>query len=120
MHVDADVGIRNAHVWTLLRFLAEIVGDGILHAVCHELAMTEILGENDRIHQESHVFVHVGFPVHFFHLLIDFVSIVCLELLDGHEDFHRGAKAEIGAIEHFLIACERHHTVANHNVVSTE
>ena len=120
MDIDPDVGVADADIRPLVPFLAEPVGNGVLHAVCHELGVAEVVGEDDGIDEKRLLHVHIVFPVHLPHHLIHLIGIGGFELLDGFEHFHGRTKAEIRPVKHFLISCERHHAVADLNVVGPQ
>ena len=48
--VQQHIGLVDAHVGALARLLAEVIHDGVLHAVGYELAVAELFAEHDSIH----------------------------------------------------------------------
>ena len=82
--------------------------------------MAEILTEDDRIDQERALHVHILLPVYLLGFLIHLIGIFRLKLFDGFQHLHGSACAEICLVEHFLVACERHHSPTNLDVVGTQ
>ena len=120
VHVELDVGVGDADVGALARFLAEIVDDGILHLVGHKLRVAEFLRINHRVDRERRVDVQIIAPVDGSHGVVDVVGIFGREMFDGFEDTHGSAQAEVSAVHHFLVTAERHHAAADLHIVGAE
>ena len=112
MDVQAHVRIAHADVRTVARFLAELVDDGVLHLICHEFRVAELLGEYDGIDGKGLVQRQVFRPVDVLHTFVHVVCRQCLEVLDGFQNTDGGMQLEISAIHHLLIACKGHHSAS--------
>ena len=83
MDVQAYVGIGNTDIRALPRFLAELVHDGVLYLVSHELRVTELIGKDHRVYGKGLVQVQILCPVNVFYTVVNVVGRQCLEVLDG-------------------------------------
>jgi hypothetical protein len=83
MDVQAYVWIGNAYIRALTHFLAELVYDGILHLVSHELRVTELIRKYYRVHGKCLIQVQIFGPVYGFYSFVNVVGRQCLEVLDG-------------------------------------
>ena len=82
MDVQAYIGIGNTDIRTLARLLAELVYDGILHLVSHELRVAELVGEDHRVHGKGFVQIQILCPVNGLYSFVNIVGRQCLEVLD--------------------------------------
>ena len=98
MDVQPDVGVGDTDVRPLSRLLAELVNNGILHLVGHELRMPELVREDDRVDGKGLVDRQIAGPVNILHTLVDVVGRQRLEVLDGFEDADGGVQLEVGTV----------------------
>ena len=82
--------------------------------------MAEVVAEDDGIDKERVLHVHVLFPVNLLYNFVHFVGVCCLEFLDWLQNLHGCSCTEVGFIEHFLVAGERHHASAYFHIVGTQ
>ena len=120
MYVEFDVGVRDADVGPFTRGFAEVVHDGVLHLVGHELGVAEFRGIDHGVHGEGCIEVEVLFPVDGPHGGVDVVGVGRAEVLDGFEYAYGRAQAEVGPVHHFLVSGEGNHTFADLDVVCAE
>ena len=120
VQVYPDAGVADAHVRTVARLLAPVVGYGILHSVSSKLRVAEVVREYHSIHEERSVHVHIFLPVDFLCLLIHLVGIVCLEHRNRFQHSDGSAQTEVCPIEHLLVACKTHHSVSYLYVVASK
>ena len=83
MNVQPQVRIGHRNIRTATHPLAELVDDGILHLVAHELRVAELLREHNGIDGKRLVLADVLRPVDFSDFLIDVVRTLGLEVTDG-------------------------------------
>ena len=120
VYVETDVGVGDADVGALALRLAEIVDDGVLHLIGHELGVAELLRVDHGVDGERGFQVEIAAPIDRLHGLIDVVGIFRLEVLDGFQDAHGRAQTEVGPVHHLAVAAERHHAAANLYIVGTQ
>ena len=120
MYIQADVGVGDADVWSLSRFLAELVNNSVLHLVRHELGVAELFREHYGIYGERLVVVEIFGPIHLLNLLIHIIGRLSLEMRDGFQNPDCRVQLEIGAIHQFLVSSKRHHTASYLHVVGTQ
>ena len=96
-NVDVQQYIRivDAYRWAFACLVAEVVHDGILHLVCHELGVAEFIGEYHSIDGKALGVVQVLFPSDGLYIVVHFVGSVSLKMFDGFEDTDSGAQAEV-------------------------
>ena len=82
--------------------------------------MPEFLRVDNGIDRKGGVEVQVLAPVNAADGCVDIIGVGSLEVLDGLEYAHGGAKAEIGAVHHFLVAAEGYHAASYLDIVGTE
>ena len=109
MDMQSQVGIGHRDARPLACSLTQLIYDGILHLVAHELRVTEILGEHDRIHGKRFVVAQILAPVNLLDFLIDLVGAMSFEMGDRLQDFNGRMQLEVGTIHQFLVASKRHH-----------
>ena len=120
VYVQTDVGVGNTDIRSHVGALTELVHNGVLHLVSHELRMAELLGEHHRVDGKSLAYVEVLAPVNGAHLVVHVVGTLSLELADGLEDAYGGMQLHVGAIHHFLVTRERHHASSYLYVVGSQ
>ena len=100
--------------------LHPIVHDGIFHAVGDELRMTEKIGIDGGINEETGFGSHVLCPVQLLDLCVDVICGLCLEGGNRHEYARSSTQTEIGGIEHAQVACERDSTALYLHIVGAQ
>ena len=120
MDVQPQVGIGHRDVGTNAGLLAELVHDGVLHLIGHELRVTEILREHHGVDGKCLLLVQIVRPVDGFYLVVDIVGAACLEMLDGLQDSDGCMQLEVGAVHQFLVAGERHHAASYFHIVCSQ
>ena len=118
--VEQHVGLVDAYAGTLARLLAEVVHDGILHLVGHELGMAELLAEDGGFYGKGFVRVQILFPTDGFYLFVDLVGVFGLEVLDGFQDSDGCAQAEVRFVHHLFVTAEGDHATAYLDVVGSQ
>ena len=118
--VQADVGVGHRDVRTVARMFAELVDDGILHLIGHELGVAELLGEYHRVYGESLAVVEVFRPFHLHHLVVHVVGTTGFEVDNGFQNADSSVELEIGTVHQFFVACKRHHSTANLHVFGSQ
>ena len=121
MYIHTKIWVADNHIRAVTsRLLTPVVGNGILHTVCHKLRVSEVLAEDDRVHQERALHVHVFLPVNLLGCFIHLIGILCLKLLDGFQYLHGCTCTEVCLVEHLLVTRESHHSPTNLNVVGAQ
>ena len=82
VYVQTNVRVRNADVGAGAGALTELVGNGILHLVCHKLAVAELIGEHHAVHGKGRLRRQILAPVHSLHGFVHVVGRACLEVLN--------------------------------------
>ena len=98
---------------------AEIIHDGILHFVGNKFGVTEFIGENNCIYRKTLGIVQIVFPIDGLNVVVDFIRVVCLEMLDRFQDADSCSQAEICLIHHGLVARKSNHTIADFNIAGS-
>src|SRR5574344_1145929 len=106
VHIEAEVRVADTHIGAVTRLFAPIVRYSVFHTVCHKLRVAEVIAEDNRVHKNRVLHVHILRPVYLLHYLIHLIGISCLKLLDGLEHLDGCASAEVCLIEHLLVASE--------------
>ena len=70
VHIESDVRVGHADIGSFARFLPELVDDGILHLIGHELGVFELLGEDHGVDSKGLVKTQVLGPVDSLHLVV--------------------------------------------------
>ena len=120
MDIEFQIGIGDADIGALSRFLTEIIHYSVLNLVCNKLGMPEFLRINYRIDRERRVKVQIILPFHTLNGIINGISIRCLEILNRFQYSDSRSQAEIGTIEQFLVARERNHTMSYLDIIPSE
>ena len=120
VHVEAYVGVGHADVGAAACALAELVNNGVFHLVADKLGVAELLGEHHRIYGKSLVVVQILAPVYLHHFGVNVVGAERLEVADGFEHLDGRVQLEVGAVEHFLVTCERHHAAPYLHIVGSQ
>ncbi len=95
VHVDHHVGVLEAHSGALVVAVAvlEPVDDGILHAVCNEPRVGELVAEGHGVDRESGAYRHQRAPVELLGAVIQLVGVDGCEFENRFEDAQGGAAA---------------------------
>ena len=112
MDVDQQVRPHHAHPGSLALALHEVVGNGILHAVGHELGVAELVAEDDFIHRKRLSRTHVILPLDGLDLFIHLIGVGGRKVADGFQDANGGTQAEVGLVQHPFITRKGHHASA--------
>ena len=120
MHVQTDVGVGHRYIRALAGLLPELVDDGILYLIRHELRMAELLREHDRVDREGLVVLQILRPVYFLDFLIHVICAFRFEMTDRLQDSDGSVQLEVCTIHHFFITCKRYHSSTDLNIVSPQ
>ena len=120
VHVEADVGIGNADVGTLVRIFHEIVDNRIFNLVGNKLRIAEFGAINGGVYSKRSVEIENFVPLNSLHCLVNSFRILGAEVENGLQHSDCRAEAEVGTVHHFLITRERDHAATDLHVVGTE
>ena len=120
MNIEQNIRIVKTHRRAFTSLVTEIVNNGILYFISHELGVTEFIRKHHRIYGETLFGIQIFLPIYSLYIIVHFISRLCLEMFDGFKDSDSGAQTEICFIQHGLVSCESHHTVPNLNIAGAQ
>ena len=118
MHVDIQVRLGHTHARTFAVLLVETVNDRVFHFVRHVPRVFECLRINSRIDAECRCQIHILLPVDLFDLGIHAVRIIRAERGYRHQHARGGSQPQVSAVQHALVARERHRTTTGLDIIS--
>lgn len=122
VYVDHHVGVLKPHPRALAlgRTVAEPVDNGVLDAVGHESRVGELIAVDRSLDGKCAVDRQQRPPVELLDAVIERVGSACTELVERLEYSQCRAAAQIGTIEHLLVARKGHHTPSGFHVEGAE
>ena len=117
MDIQLQVRMGHADVGARTGFLAEVIHNGILYLIGHELTVTELLGKDHRVYGKAGFILQILIPVDGLDGIINLIGRFRLEMLDRFKNADGRTQGKVGPIHEFLVAGERHHSASGLDVV---